>query len=165
MCLTFNYKRDYMINSCDRRLIVVEFNQKRSILFLMVTPVSVLRPLLSLWSEVVSLPCKRVLTSRSSINMDTWPATFSGVISQHEPAAGWDSSLTFIQHCLLTTPSINLCAISSAGGAERRVPFPFSLYFLSSFYAWIRCDPRKLPSYFTNALGKILLSLNSVIMQ
>lgn len=60
-------------------------------------------------------------------------------------------------------PSINPHANPSAREAEWKCSRRrFYLYFLS-FYAWIHPDPEKLPSYFTNALGKILLSLKSVI--
>lgn len=44
-------------------------------------------------------------------------------------------------------------------------PFTFYLYFPLSFSAWVHPGPRKLPSYFTNAFGKISLSGKSVITQ
>lgn len=70
-------------------------------------------------------------------------------------------------------PSINLHVSPPAEGAQRKNPPPsslllliqFYLYFLLSFSAWIHPGPGKLPSYFTNALGKISLSRKSVITQ
>lgn len=76
-------------------------------------------------------------------------------------------------------PSINLHVGTPAGRAEgKKTPptttttvaspdLPSYLYFLLSFSAWIHPAPRKLPSYFTNALGGggIPLSRKSVITQ
>lgn len=119
---------------------------------------------LLLWSFLYQRGCSP--GSSVSSNIETWATTLNEVVREQGPPAGWNSSLTFSRHHPLLTPQLTSTSAPLLEEQRGRTPpLPFYLYFLLSFSAWIHPGPRKLPSYFTNALGKISLSRKSVITQ